>query len=365
VKRRPSNGRRGSFPLPPLNSWAVKETHSLYFLYEVIILLRHIAIVYSRERVSSTPGQNNPLPPNPHGSLQVNSTVAAVQEALTARGYKVTLIPATPVLPADLWSEKAQLVFNLATGITSKKEQAHVASLLEMSGLPFTGPGALGHLLGLAKPLAKKIFAFHGLPSAAFQEFQNPEEELDPSLSFPLIVKPSQEGSSLGIGKDSVVWSETQLRHAVENLIQTYHQPALVEEFLPGREFTVGILGNDPPIVLPIEEIIFDPALDGFYSYEVKARDAVIPRCPAEIDAALADEIRRIALKAYQVIGARDYARLDIRLDASGRPKILEINTLPGLMPDYSEFPRMAAAAGMSYGDLIEKIVQLAWQRAQ
>ncbi|MCL4425207.1 MAG: hypothetical protein M1299_10190 [Firmicutes bacterium] len=330
-------------------------------------MLRHIAVVHSRTGGPSQDQErvNGHAPPsNPHGTLQTNSTLAAVQQVLLEKNYRVSTVPATPILPADLWYLKAQLVFNLATGITSKKEQAHVASLLEVSGLPFTGPGALAHLLGLSKPLAKKIFAFHGLPTAAFQEFHDPKEDLVPSLSFPLIVKPSQEGSSLGIGKDSVVWCENQLRDAVASILTTYRQPALVEEFLPGREFTVGVLGNNPPSLLPIEEIIFDPSQERFYSYEVKSRDTVIPRCPAEIDTELAREIETVALKAYEVIGARDFARLDIRLDANGRPKILEINTLPGLMPGYSEFPRMAAAAGLSYADLIGRIVQLAWERS-
>lgn len=317
-----------------------------------------IGLLHSRE-----PQEEVARPSNPHGHVQRIETIRAVRQALVECGYQVVPRAADEALLSWLRDEPVDLIFNLATGIHSKQEQAHVVAMLETSGVPFTGSPLTAHVLGLHKPLAKKVFRFHGISTAPFQVFEDGNEPLDPGLSFPLIVKPSSEGSSVGITTEGVVTSEGMLREVVERLLREFRQPVLVEEFIRGREFTLGILGNRDAFVLPIEEIIFNGSPDGFYSYHVKERDAVTWRCPADVGPPMARRLEALALLAFRSLGCRDFARMDVRVDEAGRPHALEINTLPGLMPNYSDFPRMAEAAGIAFPELVDRIVSLAWSR--
>jgi D-alanine-D-alanine ligase len=190
------------------------------------------------------------------------------------------------------------------------------------------------------------------------------------------MVKPLYEGSSIGIRNDSLVKTRQEMKERVLWLLDNYHEPALVEEFLPGREFTVAILGNgDEARVLPIVEILFDslPAgVNPIYSYEAKwiwdhrTNPLDIFECPARLSAALQSEIESICLRAYAVLRCRDWCRIDVRLDAAGRPHILELNPLPGILPrpeDNSCFPKSARAAGMSYSQLINAVLDIACRR--
>jgi D-alanine-D-alanine ligase len=191
-----------------------------------------------------------------------------------------------------------------------------------------------------------------------------------------LIVKPLYEGSSIGIRNDSLVKSRREMRERVLWLLNNYNEPALVEEFLPGREFTIAILGNGSGArVLPIVEILFDSLPKGvnpIYSYEAKwiwdqsSNPLKIFECPARLSAELHSEIESVCLRAYNILRCRDWCRIDVRLDASGRPHILELNPLPGILPGPEEnscFPKAARAAGMSYRQLIHTVLDIACKR--
>lgn len=304
---------------------------------------------------------------DPHSVVQSRVTAQAVGEALRTLGYRPVLLEATGSLLRRLKALAPDLVFNLATGLGQKKQQANVVALLEVASIPFTGSPLESHVLALHKPLAKMVFRHWGIPTPAFQVFQDANQPLHPGLPFPLIVKPSSEGSSVGIGPEAVVGDEHALRAAVARVLGEYGQSALVEQFIPGREFTVGVLGNDPPVALPPEEILFPPAevevAGEIYGYVMKERDRVERRCPAPLAPGQREEIEEMALLSFHALGCLDYARVDIRMDRAGVPFVLEVNTMPGLQPGYSELPRLAEAAGLDYVSLVDRLVEEALGR--
>jgi len=259
-------------------------------------------------------------------------------------------------------------VFNLSTGIRGESRQSQVPAILEMLGIPYVGSGVLAHSLALNKAFAKKILKFHKVPTAYFQEFYTGEEELDPNLKFPVIVKPACEGSGFGIHRNSLVNSEKDLYKKVKELLKTYQPPALVEEYIDGREYTVGIIGNGKSkTVLPIVEINFDMVTeeyDKFNTFESKhgrgGQKQII--CPAKLSEGQKKIIEKSALMAFEALKCRDFARVDIRVK-DNTAYVLEINSLPGLQRGYSDFPLMAKTAGMSYEDLILKILDVAMKR--
>jgi D-alanine-D-alanine ligase len=326
--------------------------------------MMHVGLLYSQSEID----KEMEFEINPHGAIQMDVTVNAIETALQEKGHRVTLIPAGLDLLQRLSAmHDLDIIFNVSTGITKKSQQAHVVAMLEMMDIPFVGSGLSAHILGLHKQITKRLFITEGIPTPRFQVFYTGDEPFDAALRFPLIIKPEHEGSSIGITKDSVVHDEAALRKQVKQLIQNYQQAALVEEFIKGREFTMGILGNHDPELFPIEEIIFDHRDTenlGAMTLDIKTRDAIIPKAPADLDETIAEKMRDYAVKAFRVLGCRDFARLDIRLDESGTPYFLEVNTLPGMQPDYSEFPRMSVAAGYSYPDLVEKLIKTALQRS-
>lgn len=215
--------------------------------------------------------------------------------------------------------------------------------------------------MGLHKSLAKRIFRTAGVPTNNFQVFFTGDEKLDKSLEFPLIVKPEHEGSSIGITSESVVFDEENLYKRVKYTISEFNQTALVEEFVTGREFTIGILGTTDPQVLPIIEIIYDTKNgEGIQSLEIKALDQVAQQCPANLSKEKTAELEDYALKAFNTLNCSELARIDVRMDQNENPFFIEINTLPGMQPEYSDFPRVAKAAGYDYNQLIEELLQQA-----
>ncbi len=323
----------------------------------------HVGLLYSQSEID----KDMEFEINPHGAIQMDVTVKAIEEALKENGHEVTLIPAGLDLLARLAAmDHLDIIFNASTGITKKSQQAHVVAMLEMLDIPFVGSGLSAHILGLHKQVTKRIFITEGIPTPKFQVFYTGDEPLDTDLRFPLILKPEHEGSSIGITKDSVVFDEAALRKRVRVMLKEYDQAALCEEFIKGREFTMGILGNDDPEIFPIEEIIFDHRDTdqlGAMTLDIKSRDAIIPKAPADLDENKAEEMRGYALKAFRALGCRDFVRMDVRMDEAGVPYFLEMNTLPGMQPDYSEFPRMSVAAGYEYKDLVEKLMMVALER--
>lgn len=321
----------------------------------------HVALLFSQSEIDGT----TEFQPNPHGAIQMDITVAAIQEALLASGHRVTKIPAGYDLPQRILAAEPDVIFNASTGIAKKTQQANVVAMLELLDIPFVGSGLATHVLGLYKQVTKLIFANEGIPTPDSQVFTNGDEPLDPRLRFPLIVKPEHEGSSIGITPESIVDNEAALRRVLRKNIALYRQRALVEKYIGGREFTIGVLGNKNPIVLPIEEIIFRSE-EGVHrsaqTYDIKERDAVNTQCPADLTDAKRNELEAYSLKAYRAMDCRGYARLDVRMDKAETPYFLEVNTLPGMQPDYSDFPRMAVHGGYSYRELVDRLIELAME---
>jgi D-alanine-D-alanine ligase len=237
------------------------------------------------------------------------------------------------------------------------------------------GSKPLTQAICLNKAKTKEILAFHKIPTPKFQLFEIGDEKLKKNLKFPLIVKPNCEGSSKGIFQNSVVKDENGLRKKIKKVIKNLNQPALVEEFLEGREFTVSLIGNNPVEVLPIVELNFSVLPKNFYpmdSYEVKwiidnpKNKIQTVVCPAKIEKKLEKKIKEICLKTKKVLGILDWCRIDLRLDKKGIPNVLEVNQIPGIIPDPKEnsrFPLAARAAGYSYEQMLERLIKTALKR--
>lgn len=282
--------------------------------------------------------------------------------------YDVIEIEANREIIQTLIKSKIDLAFPLCTGIRGESRQSQIPAILEMLQIPYIGSGILGHALALNKSAAKQIFDYNHILTPSFQIFYTSKEKLNSNLRFPLIVKPSCEGSGFGIHKDNVVYNEDELILKIDNLLSEYRPPVLVEEFIEGRELTVGVIGNgNKKRILPIMEIDFDnipKEFGNFYTFEVKSKlsDKTKYICPASISLKTRKIIEKNVNKAFDVLGCKDIARVDIRLKGD-KPFVLEINSLPGLKPIYSDLPKMASKAGMSYEDLIFEIVETAIER--
>jgi D-alanine-D-alanine ligase len=300
---------------------------------------------------------------DPHGTKQMNKTVEAIKLALENKNYEVIMIPADIDMLTRIKNANVDVIFNACTGIRTKKEQANVVGMLELLDIPFVGSSLSSHIFGLHKEISKVLFRKMGIPTPNSQLFYNADMKLDGNLRFPLIVKPEHEGSSLGIDEKSVVYNEKTLYEKVREVINTFNQPALVEEYVGGREFTIGIIGDKELKVFEILEVIYSKMETNFMTVSIKAKDAAGFECPANIDEELELKLKDYAKKAFRALELRDYARVDVRLDKFNNPFFIEINTLPGLEPGYSDFPKMAEKSGISYDDLIEELTLLAYNR--
>lgn len=313
----------------------------------------HVGLVYT----DVAPMTEMERQKDPHRQEQLSATVRAIEEALIQNGHRVTLIPASTHLLPDISAiGDIDIIFNSCAGINNRKQQANIVGMLELLDIPFVGSGLSAQIIGMHKALTKRIFRAVGVPTATFQVFITGEEDLDASLTFPLIVKPEHEGSSMGINQDSVVYDEAELYRQVHNVIEEFNQFALVEEFIPGREFTIGVLGTIEPRVLPLIEINFGHSGE-FQTLEMKSTNNYDIQCPAELSEEKAEELRYYALRAYKAIGCNDFARIDVRMDKEENPFFIEVNTLPGMQPGYSDFPRAAEAAGLDFPQLVEELL--------
>ena len=289
-------------------------------------------------------------------------TIIAIANALARQGHIVVHLEATPDLPRVLAEADVDLIFNIAEGVEGRNREAQVPALCELLGIPYTGSDSATLAIALDKALGKKVLLQHDILTPKFQVMESARERLSPDMRFPLIVKPNAEGSSKGIGSTSVVDNEDELREEVKKLIERYRQPALVEEYIAGREFTVGLLGDKRPRVLPPMEIKFKKKdnLRPVYDYGVKQEweEYVYYECPAKLTEAEQKAMEKIARATFWALDCRDVARVDMRMDAEGRIYVLEVNPLPGLTPDYSDLVLIAKACGMEYDQLIAEIMQ-------
>ena len=303
-----------------------------------------------------------------------SETIAAVEHALSGLG-EVVRLEANADFPEQLRAERPDIVFNMAEGLRGVNRESHVPAMCEFFGVPYSGSDPFTLSLCLDKARTKECLAYHGIPTAPFRVLHDASTHPG-ALEFPVFVKPVHEGSSKGITERNYCRTPTELRDQVAFLLDRYRQPVLIEEFLTGAEFTCAVLGNGAEAqVLPIVGMNFDVLPSGslpVYGFEAKwlwdrpDEPLQIFECPARIDEALRDTIERVVLAAYHALGCRDWSRIDVRLDAAGVPNVVEVNPLPGILPNPAEnscFPKAARAAGMSYDELIQACVRHAADR--
>jgi D-alanine-D-alanine ligase len=321
--------------------------------------------------------------------LDSEATIQAIMQAIEAGGHTVTFLEGNVSLLETLPQLKPDICFNICEGHFGDGREAHVPALLEMLRIPYTGSQVLTLALALDKPMTKRVLTYHGLPTPPFQVFERVAEPLDPQMRFPLFVKPSREGTGMGVSAESIARDEVQLRTQLRRLFERYDQPVLVEYYIEGREVTVGTLGNlGSPVAwrVPDDEeaprimkgLQFLPALEvdlgaypaeeaGIYTSRIKVEmaDEFHYLCPAPLTGDQIDELNWLTAAVFRVTGCLDVARVDFRLDANDgdQPYILEVNPLPGLNPGYSDLCIEAAAAGWTYDELINEILNLAIER--
>ena len=321
------------------------------------------------------------VPPDAFADFDHIETVQSIQQAIETDGHETKFLIADENLPYALQEYKPDICFNIAEGLGGDAREAQIPALLEMLRIPYTGSRVLTNAIALDKTLTKRIWRDRNLPGAPFQEFSTGDEPLRPELKYPLFVKPAREGTGMGVDMNARVENETEMRERVKYVVQSYQQPALVEDFLPGREFTVGQLGRpdakrfsrhhewyDPDGFhrLPILELKTEKsATPGIYSHAAKAQqlgEKGAPEyiCPADVEPELAKKLHHLALRGHLILSTIDVSRVDFRLDADGNPRLIEINPLPGLTPGYSDLCIQAAAEGIRYEDLILEILYLA-----
>lgn len=298
---------------------------------------------------------------------QKNQTVKAIKNVLSSKYDCISLVADDSIIET-LKSEKVDLVFNLCNGINGFSRLAQLPAMLEFANIPYTGSSILGHALAINKILASTIFNSRNIPTPEFLSVSSLEDLEDLDIEYPIMVKPSDEGSSRGIYQDSLVFNKEDLIKKVEEELKIYNPPIMLNEYIQGREFSIGILGNGEDVtVLPIQEVDLSNLPEGllkFYSFEIKAYYKSHTRY--HIPASLTHEemmlMEDTALRAYRALQLKDYSRVDIILD-KGVPYVLEINSLPGLMKEKSSLYRMVEATELGYEGLVNGIVDAARKR--
>lgn len=340
------------------------------------------------------------MPADQWDDLDSPSTINSIISALEEGGHEAVFLEASIHSPHNLverlQATQPDLCFNIAEGHWGDGREAHIPSILEMLRIPYTGSKVLTLALALDKPMTKRVLTYHGLPTPEFQVFERADDPIDDdllhedgTLRYPMFVKPSREGTSVGVTSESIVNTVDGLRDQVAKQLTRYNQPILCEHYIKGREITVGIVGNLGPLdarrvnertapnVLP-KTLTFLPPLEvdlgaydsseaGVYTNRIKVElsETFYYLCPAPLDPAMQRELNLLAAAVYRVTGAKDVGRVDFRLDEENdnKPYILEINPLPGLNPGYSDLCIEAQAAGWTYEQLINTIVDLAADR--
>jgi D-alanine-D-alanine ligase len=328
------------------------------------------------------------MPDDQWDDLDTEKTINALVEAIRSGGHTCEFLEGDVSLLDTLRKFKPDICFNICEGHFGDAREAQVPALLEMLRIPYTGSKVLALALALDKPMTKRILHYHDLPTPPFQTFERADEPLDKDLMFPLFVKPSREGTAMGVTAHSIVSNEDELRAQVQQIIEHYKQPALVEKYIEGREVTVGIVGNlVGPVArrLPHDEnapriqagLRFFPPMevdlkpfetsDVVYSNRLKVAlaDKLNYLCPAPLDEDMVDDLNWYTAAVFRVIGALDVSRVDFRLDANDnwKPYILEINPLPGLSPGTSDLVIEANADGVSHTELVNMILETALKR--
>ncbi len=295
-------------------------------------------------------------------------TVLAIKDALEAGGYDILLMEADESLPAALLSQRPDIVFNIAEGIQGRGREAQVPAILNFYKIPFTGSDETTLCIALDKALTKRLLASCLIRTPEYFVVSKDDKIPGGKIKFPAIVKPNSEGSSKGISDVAIVSGDNELRCLLERNFELYDQDMLVEEYIQGREFTVGILGNGKgKRVFPPMEIVYLNRENKFniYSFNVKKdyKRLIRYECPAQIDKGIENEMTDMAKRIYDILQCRDFSRIDFRLSEDGKPYFIEINPLPGLAPGYSDFPMIAEFNGIGYKSLVCAVLESALER--
>ena len=328
------------------------------------------------------------MPDDQWDDLDSEKTITAIMEALRAGGHSCEFLEGDITIVDTVRKFNPDICFNICESHFGDAREAQVPAILEKLQIPYTGSKVLCLAMALDKPMTKRVLAYHELPTPNFQSFERVNEPLDPKMEFPLFVKPSREGTGMGVSAQSIVKNEEELREQVHLILERYQQPALVETFIAGREVTVGMVGNlvgpvarrlphdeNLPRIqsglrfFPPMEVDLSPYLETDVVYANRLKVALADQlnyiCPAPLDEDLVDELNWLAAAVFRVCGTLDVARVDFRLNAeeNWKPYILEINPLPGLSPGISDIVIEAAAEGVDHTELVNMILETALRR--
>jgi len=309
---------------------------------------------------------------NPNDPVDISAefdkpeTLGHIIEALESGGHHVQRIGNVDNLLNQIDKLDVDIVFNVCEGVSGRNRESQVPIILEMKGIPYVGGDALTLGITLDKIVAKKLFASEGIPTPRYYEVAEDDDLQNfHAIGFPLIVKTRHEGSSKGISINSRVDSLDALKRQVHLIHTVYKQPALVEEFIKGTEFTVAVLGNDNPQAMPVVQVGIDGNVDlgdQFYTNELVTSERLQYICPAKISKDLTKQIQELAVRVYQCVECRDWGRVDFRVDERGNPFVLEINPLPSLdvQDVFNIFPNVL---GSDYNKTINQVINFALER--
>jgi len=298
------------------------------------------------------------------------STIEAIEAALKKTGCETVYLEAGRDFSKNLSDSGVDIVFNVAEGKGGRGREAQVPSILNLYSVPYIGSDETTLCIALDKGLAKRLVKSYRIKTPVFFIWKGNMSEIPEKLSFPVIVKPNAEGSSKGVLGNMTARNRKELKALLREKWERYRQPVLVEEYIKGREFTVGIVGNgkEKRVFRPMEIIISpDGNPDGskIYSFHVKTNYEKYVRyeCPARLSSDLENEMTRTAGKIYDLLECRDFARIDFMLSEDNTLYFIEINPLPGLAPGYSDYPMLAAYNGLEYDELIKSILNSGLKR--
>jgi D-alanine-D-alanine ligase len=297
-----------------------------------------------------------------------DETIQGIESALQRLGHETDRIGHVKRLVERLaQGHRWDLVFNIAEGLNGIGREAQVPALLDAYFIPYTFSDPLVMSLTLHKGLTKRVVRDAGIPTCAFATVASPQEAADVRFAPPYFIKPMAEGTGKGVSSQSIVRRRKDLPDACARLLEVYRQPVLVERYLPGREFTVGVTGTGPKArILGTMEVLLLPAAEpGVYSYHNKenSEELVRYRLMRPQEDHLTAAVEDIALSAWRSLGCRDAGRLDLRCDAKGRPQFMEVNPLAGLHPEHSDLPIICSLVGVAFDSLVARIVESAAER--
>ena len=325
----------------------------------------HVGLVYNLKRKKA-----GEVGYEDEAEFDSQATVDSICATIQRFGLKVSPIEATKTLAENLREQNIDVVFNIAEGSKKRAREAQVPAICDLLGIEHTGSDATCLAVTLDKALTKKILSQDGILTPSYRLYQGGNRPVEPGLRFPVIAKPNQEGTSKGIGEKSVVHTPEELHQVNQGLWQQFRSPVLCEEYIEGEEFTIGVLGSSTLKVLGPMQFKFKEAAGRFpvYTFEAKQSNPFQNpifelECPVSLNKEMDKRISTFAKKVFKILGCRDVARIDFRVDSRSNIYFIEINPLPGLSPGFSDLVVMAERCGLNYDNLIKRILTPAMQR--